>query len=420
MKKLFLLICMFAVFKVEAQTPDSISLSYCLSQTVANYPLIKQQDIYPMITKLRINNLDKNYLPQMSVNGSASYQSDVTKIPINLPGIPEIKKDNYKATLDVNQIVYDGGLTKAQMNIENAGLMIDKQNVTISLYNLKESVIQLYFNILLLQENEKQLNVVSDDLAGKLKTIESGVRNGVQLQTNADLIRIEILNTKQKLDEIANSKSANISMLGLFMNQQLNPKAVFSAPQNLSDPTNEEIVREELKLFDYQAGRLDQMKKLSAEKNLPRISLFGQAGYGRPGLNMLDPDFADFYMVGARLTWNFWNWNQTKNEIKILDFQKELINNQKEIFNRSLKISLEKELSDIQKYNDLINEDQEIIKLREHVVKSFSSQLDNGTITATDYITQLNNKSQAILQFESHKLMQKMAIINYLYLLGKF
>jgi len=422
MKKLFLLICLFAVFKGAAQTLDSISLSYCLSQTVANYPLIKQQDIYPMIAKLKINNLDKNYLPQMSINGLASYQSDVTKISINIPGIkiPEVNKDIYKLSLDVNQTVYDGGMTKAQKNIENAGLQIDKQNVSVSLYNLKESVIQLYFNILLLQENEKQLYVVTDDLGGKLKTIESGVRNGVQLKTNADLIRIEILKTKQQLDDIANSKEASISMLGLFMNIQLNPKAIFAAPQNLTAPTNETNVREELKLFDYQLNRLDQMKKLSTGKNLPRLSVFAQAGYGRPGLNMLDPDFNDFYMVGARLSWNFWNWNQTKNDIKILDYQKELIDNQKEIFDKSLKISLEKELSDIQKYNEQIDEDKEIIKLRENVVKAYSSQLDNGVITATDYITQLTNKSQAILQFETHKLMQKRATVNYLYLLGKF
>jgi outer membrane protein TolC len=422
MKKLFLLICLFAAYHTNAQTPDSISLSYCISQTVANYPLIKQQDIYPLITNLRIKNLDKNFLPQMSVNGSASYQSDVTKIPISLPGlnIPDVNKDNYKISLDVNQVVYDGGITKTQKNIENAGLQIDKQNVAVSLYNLKQSVIQLYFNILLLQENEKQLNVVANDLAGKLKIIESGVRNGVQLQSNADLIKIEILKTKQQLNDVESSKAANISMLGLFMNVQLNPKALFTAPENLTDPTNESNVREELKLFDYQLNKLDQMKKLSSDKNLPRISLFGQAGYGRPGLNMLNPDFADFYIVGARLSWNFWNWNQTKNEIKILDYQKDLINNQKEIFDKSLKISLEKELADIQKYNDQFNEDAEIIKLRENVVKAYSSQLDNGVITATDYITQLTNKSQAVLQFESHKLMKSRAIVNYLYLLGKY
>jgi outer membrane protein TolC len=389
---------------------------------MANYPLIKQQDIYPMISSLKLKNLDKNYLPQMFLNGSASYQSDVTKISINMPGvkIPEVNKDNYKLTLDVNQMVYDGGITSAQKNIENAGLQIDKQNVTVSLYKLKENVIQLFFNILLLQENENQLKVVNDDLSGKLKTIESGVRNGVQLQTNADLIKIEILKIKQQLDETSNSRLANISMLGLFMNVKLNNDALFSAPKNLKEPTDEVIIREELKLFDYQLNRLDQMKKISTGRNLPRLSVFGQAGYGRPGLNMLDPDFNDFYMIGARLSWNFWSWNQTKNEIKILDYQKEMINNQKEIFDKSLKISLEKEISDIRKYNDLIAEDQEIIMLRENVVKSYSSQLDNGVITANDYITQLTNKSNAILQFEYHKLMKSRAVVNYLYLIGKF
>lgn len=356
----------------------------------------------------------------MSINGLASYQSDVTKIPINMPGLTDINKDNYKITLDVNQVVYDGGLTKSQKNIENTALQIDKQNVSISLYKLKESVIQLYFNILILQENEKQLNVVLLDLTGKLNIVESGVKNGVQLQTNADLIKIEILKAKQQLNEIANTKAANISMLGLFMNQQLNPKATFASPQNLVDPTNETTIREELKLFDYQINKLEQMKKLSSGKTLPRISLFGQAGYGRPGLNMLNPDFSDFYMVGARLSWNFWNWNQTKNEIKIFDYQKDLINNQKEIFDKSLKISLEKELADIQKYNGMFIEDREIIQLRENVLKSYSSQLDNGVITSTEYINQLNNKSQSVLQFETHKIMKNRALVNYLYQLGKF
>ena len=105
MKKLFLLICILAVFLSDAQTTDSMSLIYCLDQTVANFPLIKQKDIYPVMSNLRIENLSKNYLPQMTANGFASYQSDVTSIPVNMPGIPEIYKDNYKATLDINQMV---------------------------------------------------------------------------------------------------------------------------------------------------------------------------------------------------------------------------------------------------------------------------------------------------------------------------
>ena len=420
MKKFILLICLFEVFISEAQSTDSLSLTYCLDQTVANFPLIKQKDIYPAISNLQIENLSKNYLPQMTLNGSATYQSEVTSIPINMPGIPEIYKDNYKATLDINQMVYDGGITKSQKKIEDASLKIDNQKVTVDLYTMKSTIIQLYFNVLLMQEYEKQYKLVIDELTGKLKTVESAVRNGAQMQTNADLISIEILKTKQLIEDIINTKNANIDMLALYMNKPLKPGSSFGAPKNLSDPTDTICIREEQKLFDFQKNRLDEMKKLSTGRLTPRVSIFGQAGYGRPGLDMFSTTFDPYYMVGARLSWNFWNWNQTKNEIKILDYQKELVNNLREVFDQTLKISIEKELSDIRKYQDLIEQDMEIVKLRESIIKAYSSQLDNGVITSTDYIIHFNNKNQSVLLYETHKLMLTRSIVNYLYLLGKF
>jgi outer membrane protein TolC len=414
------MICILATQISEAQINDSLSLSYCLDQTIANFPLIKQKDIYPVMSNLRIENLSKNYLPQMSANGSATYQSDVTTIPVNMPGMPEIYKDNYKVTLDINQMVYDGGITKSQKKIEDASLKIDNQKVMVDLYNLKSIVIQLYFNVLLMQEYEKQYNLVIDELTEKLKTVESAVRNGAQMQTNADLIRIEILKAKQLIEDIINTKNANIAMVGLYMNKSLKPGSTFGAPQNLSDPTDTTCIREELKLFDYQKNRLDEMKKLSSGRLTPRVSVFGQAGYGRPGLDMFSTTFDPYYMVGARLNWNFWNWNQTKNEIKIIEYQKNMVNNQREVFDQTLKVSLEKELADIEKYHDLINQDMEIVKLRENIIKAYSSQLDNGVITSTDYIIHFNNKNQSVLLFETHKLMLTRSIVNYLYLLGKF
>jgi outer membrane protein TolC len=421
MKSGILFIFIAFVQAVFAQVPDTLTLDYCYKEAENSYPLAKQKQILPAITDLRLKNLNKNYLPQIYLNGQASYQSDVTQVPIKAPGItiPEMDKDIYKVALDINQVVYDGGNTNILKKIENTNFQIDQQNLVVELYKLKDRINQLYFSVLLLQESERQIQILQDDLKEKLNKIESGVKNGILLASNADILKAEIIKTEQQLIEFDQSKLASIKMLGELLNKELSGNKYFSIPEiNISNPSYSNQRPENI-LFDLQAQKTDHLKKLVVVKTMPKFSVFGQAGYGRPGYNMLNNEFDDYYMIGARLTWNIWNWNQNKNERKILLLQNDIIQNQKEVFDKNLKILVDKEIEDISKYDQMILKDKEIIEIRQKIVKTYSSQLENGIITATEYVAELNNKLQAEISLESHKIQLLKAKVNYLNLIGK-
>jgi outer membrane protein TolC len=421
MKKLAFLFIFITQIAIGQNSDTTLNLEYCQIQAISNYPLIKQKELLKSSTEYKIKNLNVNYLPQLNLNGQATYQSDVTKIPINIPGIkiPEINKDSYKLTLDVNQIVYDGGLTRYQKNIEKTGLLLDEQNLEIELYKVKDRVNQLYFSIILFQKNEELLRVMQTEINSKLAKMEAAIKGGIALENNADILKAELIKIDQQLIEIIAGKTANLQMLGELINKPIGEKTKFILPEpivNISDTLNNRL---EFKAFDLQKDKIYQTKNLSISKLLPRVSVFGQAGYGRPGLNMFSNTFDTYYMVGAKLSWNLWNWNQSKNEKRVLDIQSSIVDSQKELFDMNLKMTTYKDNADIQKFMALIEKDNEIIILKTKIAKNASYQLDNGIITATEYTTELNSELQAKLNMELHKIQLILSKINYLNNLGK-
>ncbi len=421
MKKYLLITLLLFTNQIFAQQSDTISLQSCYELAKANYPLAKQAELNNRNNQLKLKNLNKNYLPQMNINAQASYQSDVTEMIVDVPFItfPTMNKDMYKATLDVNQVIFDGNTTLYQKYVEKASLKTDQQSLEVELNKIKERINQIYFNIILMQENEKLLNVVLAELNSKLKKVEASVKNETALQSNADILKAEIFNTEQKVIEASENKKAAIKMLELYISKTVSESSVFILPDFSVNTISLENTRPEMTLFDLQKSKFDASKKLSNSKLIPRLYAFGQAGIGRPGYNMLLNEFKPFYMIGAKLTWNFWNWNQSANEKKIYDIQKSIVDAQKETFDKNVRISAQKDISDIQKYQSLIAKDNEIINIRKNIVKSFSSQLENGVITSTEYITELNNETQAKLNLELHKVQLQMAKVNYLNNLGK-
>jgi len=168
-----------------------------------------------------------------------------------------------------------------------------------------------------------------------------------------------------------------------------------------------------------QLQKLEASKKLLDSKLLPKFAAFGQAGYGKPGLNMFAENFDSYYLLGTKLTWNFWNWGQNKNDKKILDLQSNIISSQKESFDLGVKLLLEKNIADITNYREQLAKDEQIIKLRTKIVAAAASQLENGVITATEYVTELNALNTAKLNYETHKVQLMKAQSDYLTTKGK-
>lgn len=417
MKRIILVFLTIFISHVYAQVPD---INFCYQKAIENYPMYKQKDILNNINELKVKSINTNYLPQVNINGQATYQSDVTTIPIKIPGIniPELSKDMYKATLDVNQLIYDGGTVKYQRTIDELGVQSDKQNVETELYKLKERINQLYFGLLVYQKNIELLEISKQTIKSKLKEIESGIRNGTINEVNADKLNAEIINLDQNIIELNKTKQATIKMLGELISVKIADNTMLSIPVSLA--VNEsENVRPELKVFDITKERLLASKSLLSSKLYPKLYGFGEVGYGRPGLNMLNNDFQSFYIIGAKLSWNLWNWNQTKTDKKIIDLQADIISLNKDTYSKNITINKQKDLAEIEKFDELLIKDQELITLRTKIAKTTSSQFDNGTITSSDYLNEVNAETQAKINYEMHKIQLIKAKYDYLVNLGK-
>ena len=419
----YILLFLILFYKISfSQNADTLTLDFCQKKALENYPVLKQKDLLTTANDIAISNFTKAYLPQLSLNGQATYQSATTELPIHIPGlqIPSLDKDAYKATLDVTQLIYDGGMSANQKKLETASTQADLQNVETELYKLKDKVNSIYFAAITLQENKKLLKLSKQDIQNKLLKIESGIKNGAVLESGAFVMRAEIIKIDQQISEIEYSISAAFKMLGDYLSITISDSAKLKLPDVVVASTNYENIRPEIKAFELQEQKLDISKSLLGCKLMPRFAAFGELGYGRPGLNMLSNSFDAFYMLGAKVSWTLWDWNETSNQKKILDLQKQVLESEKETFNQGIKIILENNIADISKYESLINSDNDIISLREKVVKISESQLENGTITATEYLTDLNNLLQSKVNLQSHKIQLIKTKVEYLTLKGSY
>ncbi len=433
--KLIIALLFFSTITI-AQKSDTLTLDYCHDLAIKNFPIAKKKGLFLKKNELAIKNIKKNYLPKLNLNAQASYQSDVTSIPLDFsqikveipnqpispsitaPDMPEVAKDQYKVSLDINQVIYDGGITKNQKKIEKINLLINNQNVDVELYYLKGNLNVVFFTLFLLQENEKLIEVAISEIKTQLKKVESGIDNGIILKSNSFAIEAEILKLEQTQIEVENGILTAFKILNEYCGTNFSESSIIILPEPKIALSALENQRPELKLFEFQKQKITETKSLISTKTKPKMYGFGQVGYGNPALNMFTDEFDSYYIVGAKISWNLWNWNHSKTEKQILDIQTNLIDNQKDIFSKNLKIAGEKSLSEISIYGLLIKKDNEIIELRTKIKETAASQLTNGVITSSDFITKLNAETQAMLNLEYHKIQLIKSKINYLTITG--
>ena len=397
----------------EMTLAQTLTLQEAQQKARAHYPMSRGKELLDQTQAINIANLSKGYLPQVSVNAQATYQSAVTKVNIPIPGVtvPAMDKDQYKVTADINQSLYDGGVIANQQKISKLSTETQKQQLEVELFQVRERVNQVYLSILYLDEQLKQVDLVTSDLQTGINKTQAQVNNGVAFRSNLDVLNAELLKNKQRTIELQFSRTGLVETLGFFTGEQYNPLMALAIPG--SGPMNEEINRPELILFGDRQRLADQQKSLLDAKNTPRLSLFGQGGYGRPGLNMLSSQFDWFYLAGLRLNWSFGGFYTLKNEKKQLDLDKSTIALQKETFLLNIKTQLSQQAAEIRKQKLLLNTDEEIITLRERIITAAKAQLENGVITANDYLREVNAADQARQNRAAHQLLLLQAQITY-------
>lgn len=379
-----------------------------------NYPSIKQKDLVRKTADLNISNISKNYLPQLSVNGQASYQSDVTKIDVDFPGIKidAPSKDQYKFTADINQLIYDGGATKYQKTLANLNAKVEDQQVEVELYAVRQRINDIYFGILYTDELIKQAELVQKDIQTGLKRVDAQVQNGVAFRSSSNILKAELLKTQQRVIELQSNRKALTATLSIFTGEPIGESTAFQSPGMDADTSNS-IRRPEVTLFENQNALLSQQNKLITAKNLPKTSLFFQGGYGRPALNLLKNDFETFYITGVRFNWSLSGLYTKKNEKAIVKLNQDIVDAKRETFLMNTNAQLVTQKSEIEKLQDLVKSDAEIIELRQSVTASAKAQLENGVMTASDYLVEVNAEDQARQVLIGHEVQLQQAKVKY-------
>jgi outer membrane protein TolC len=392
MKKLILNICLLLfVSQLFSQT---ITLDDCYMAARKNYPLIKQYDLIEQSKGYNLATAAKGYLPQLSLNARASWQSDVTEFPdafmvimnqMGIDGISFPDKDQYRIVLELYQTIWDGGMISAVQKQVKAQSEIDKQRIEVDLYTVNNQINQLYFGILLLDEQLIQNDLFQKELQRNYDRISSYADNGLANQSDLNKIRVEILSRRQAATEMKNSRDAFLMMLSLFIGEKLGDNAVLAKPTD-SLSISEEIDRPELKLFDAQLLQFDSRKSGILAKGMPNIGLFAQGAYADPGLNMFNSGFQPYFIGGISLSWNFGRLYSYRDECDNVEVGKKSIEVQREAFLFNLNQKIVKSNSDIEKIRELIKNDDEIILLREQIKAVSEAKVENGTMSINDFL----------------------------------
>ena len=407
-----IIIILILLFPIAIVAQQILTLQECYELATANYPLAKQSQLLATQNQLDQDVISKLKLPQLHLDAQATYQSDVIEVPIPNAGIQPPNKDQYRATLSVNQLIYNGGATEASLNLNSAQLKSKQKQVEINLYQLKQKINQLYFSILLSQETDLLLKSKQEQLQARLQEVNSGITYGLLLPASDKVLEAELLKLKQQFTEVESNKAALIETLSQIIGQSLSASTTFQN-QLMETDLKTELKRPELELFQLKKEEIEGNEALIMKQHSPKILGFATGGYGNPGLNMLDNSFQPFYVVGVKLNWQVFDWNSNKKQRESLSINKDIIDIESETFKLNTTIELNQQQKEIDKLETFITSDLEIINLRKEVLKAADSQLKNGVITSSAYITELTNLYEDENTLVKHNIQLQLAKANY-------
>ena len=429
MKRNVLIIIVLIISLAKTLNAQKIlTLKECYDQAMTANALAGEKKGYTDISKLKDENLVMGWLPTLDANGSLIYNSSVVDLSgvlgsLPIPGIANAIKplpnEQYKITLDINQVIYDGGAIKGARALEKADLSVNEKQTETDLYKLRGQINGYYFNLLLLARQKELLNNYLEIIKKRIASMQSAVNNGVIIKSDVDVLTSEKINIEQQLAENEIRKSSLIKILSDLTGNKIEASTELILP-SISGELSNELSRPELQLFDLRKEQLAAGMKVIESKRLPKAIGFATLGYGNPpGSNFFKNEFAPYYVLGASIKWNIFDWNKAKNEKQIISFQQGILDNRKNDLTDNLKRLLEAKNSEIESLKALIDRDSELITLRKKITASSESQYQNGIITATEYLNELNTERQAMINYEIHKINLSMARIEYLNISGK-
>ena len=407
------------LFPIIGFAQQTITLNDCYQLSRENYPIVQKLDLLSKSEAYTLANANRAYLPQVSILGQATYQSEVTDLSKSVAGVlplppnislPTIDKEQYKVVGEVSQLLYGGGAIRSQKAIAKAQTAVQTQAVETQLYNLKQRVSNLYFGALLIEAQLSQNRLNIETLESQRQKAEVALQNGTTLPSNVAELKAEILRVKMQTTEYEATKATYLQMLSTFIGKEVTDvsQLVQPAPALSSQSLATPIARPELKGFQLQESLLKAQEKQLNSEYMPKLSAFFQGGYGRPTLNILNNQADFYYITGVRLQWNLsplYNLSSKKN---ILRLSRESLLADRDAFLRNTQLDLTQQSEQLKKLQKLIEQDKENVTLRQSIAQAAQVQLDNGVITTHEYLQKVNAQhlAQQTLLLHQIQLLQ--------------
>ncbi|MEZ4809780.1 MAG: TolC family protein [Allomuricauda sp.] len=394
-----------------SQAQAQLTLQECYDLAKTNYPLIKQYGLIQNAGDFSVDNIITGVFPTVSINAQATYQSDVTSVPAQIPGmdIPTVDKDQYKIYAEIQRTLYDGNRIDKEVKIAEAVQQVEQGQVDVELYGIYKRISQLYLGILLLDQQIGQNGLQAKDIQIAIEKTQARIDNGTAIESDYYALNANLLSINQNTTELKALKKAYYQMLGAFIHENIDENTTLIKPQAAISEASK-ISRPELNLLDQRISLVDMQSSMLNVKVTPKVSVFAQAGYGKPGLNMLSNDFDTYFLGGVRFQWSLFNYYTHKKERKINDIEKDKLLVQKETFLFNTNLELTQQQSEIDKYQELLATDDNIIKMYASVKETSLFQLENGTIDVNDYLRDVNQESKAVQNKALHEIKLLMLI----------
>ncbi len=400
---------------------QQINLTECYDKAQQNYPDIERYDLIEKSSKYNVNNALKSWLPQISVNAKASYQSDVTTFPFDdltalYPSLtfPELSKDQYMIQAEVVQTIWDGNRTRSQRKIIESESAIERQSLEVQLYAIKERVNGLYFGILLQEEIIKQNSILNEELKSNIERVNVLIDNGIANVSDRQMLEVEMLQLKQRTIDLEASLSTYKKMLSFLIGEEIGADTELIVPSEVYE-IDGEINRPELQLFDIQNSLLDAKTSQLKSNLMPQFALYINGGYGSPALDLFSDDFDPFYIAGVRFSWNIGGIYRNKNNMRNIEIQRQSVEVEKEKFIFNSRLAMINQQSDIQKIRALMESDSDIVELRRDIKLASQVKFDNGTQSMTDLVSDINALNEAEQRLSTRKIELLSLIYTYLY-----
>lgn len=412
--KIFIICCC-----IGSPVAAQVTLTECVEKARNNYPQIKELDLIREAEKYDLSTATQSWLPQVSISGKAQYQSDVVEMPFDIPGFDfNLPHDQYSLVGEVSQTIWDGGTTASKKRLLSAEADIQSRQLEVSLYSIRQRVENIFLGILLIDKQIAQNEIVIKSLYRNRKSVQAGIEHGVSYKSDLSVIDVNILNYKQTISALQSDRKAYVTMLGKLTGEDLSQAQFSEPPMDLPIDTTT-LSRPELQLYKAQLQQI-QVQRQDLQSNLyPKLNLSLQGGIGRPGLNMLKNEFEPYYTVGVKLQWNLGALYSRKNDIRKIAVQKEQIEREQETFLFNTMLDVTDQLNEIHKAENVLEQDREIIRLREDIRQAGEEQYKQGVIMMTDLMDMIDEEFNAKVTESLHQVQLIMAICNLKNTLGQ-